>query len=54
MRPDWPALILIFVASILLIIAWSRYELAEFQQRLTTILAAIIAILIAAIIWITQ
>jgi hypothetical protein len=54
MRPNWPALLFIVIASILLIIAWSRYEPPELQQRLTTILAALIAMLIATIILITQ
>ncbi len=55
MRPDWSTvLIAITIAGVLVIIAWTRNETPEFQQRLTVTLAAVIVILIAAIIWMAQ
>lgn len=54
MRPDWPTFVLVAIAGVLVIIAWSRNEPPEFHQRLTAILAAVIVILIAAIVWIAK
>jgi hypothetical protein len=55
MHPGWPAfLIAITIAGVLAIIAWTRNEPPKFHQQLTAILVAIIAILIAATIWIAE